>query len=210
MRGLFVTGTDTEVGKTRVSSALVSALRGRGVDAVGMKPIECGGRQDAETLLHASGRSDLALDEINPVFLSEPVAPAAVTPPFVVDLEGLKASFEELGGRADFVVVEGAGGWLVPLDETHTMASLAEVLGLPVLVVAANRLGVLSHTLLTIRAVERSGLDCAGVYLNTIGEKDDPARRTNGNLLARLLPGVPFFEDDLDGLVGALLDSSRG
>lgn len=204
---IFVTGTDTEVGKTWVASALVGAMRARGIDAVGMKPIECGGRDDGERLLAAGERSDLTIDEVNPLSLSEPLAPAAIESADAVDFAVLSSAVAGLREKSEFVVVEGAGGWLVPLDAHRTLADFAGQLGLPVLLVAANRLGALNHTLLTTRAIADAGLPCAGVYLNTLGDANDPAARSNRAVLERVLPDeVPVFVDDLDGLAESLLD----
>lgn len=204
-RGWFITGTDTGVGKTRVTTRLIAELRVRGLDAAGMKPVECGGREDAVAIHEASGRVD-PLERINPVSLAEPVAPAAATEPVVIDFPHIRGCFEALARSHDLVLVEGAGGWLVPLDRERTMADLAAFLGLPVIVVAANRLGVLNHTLLTLRAIASSGLQCGAVYLNTIPDGGgDSSRAGNARVLREQLPGIPVIEDDLHALADHLL-----
>lgn len=193
--GLFITGTDTDVGKTWVTVRLIEALRERGVDAVGMKPIESGGTKDSEALLAASSREDLALRDVNPVNLSEPVAPAASTDRVTIDFDQLCEAYEDLVGRSELVFIEGAGGWVVPVDETRTMVDLAVQLGQPVLIVAANRLGVMNHTLLTLTAVRAAGLECMGVLLNTFGESgEDVSREMNAEVLRQHLGEVPLFE----------------
>lgn len=203
-RGVFIAGTDTEVGKTRVATRLLAELRGRGLEAAGMKPVECGGRGDALAIHEASGRVD-PLDRINPVPLAEPVAPAAAAQPAGIDFRRVEACFDELARGRDLVLVEGAGGWLVPLDRERTMADLAAFLGLPVVLVAPNRLGVLNHALLTSRAIASSGLECRAVFLNTLpGNDGDPSRGSNARILREHLPGIPVIEDDLPALADLL------
>jgi len=206
-RGVFIAGTDTGVGKTWVASRLIEAIRRRGIDAVGSKPVECGGREDAEALLAAAGRSDLDLDAINPVSLAPPLAPAAAGG---VELGRVLPALAALEGRSDFLLVEGAGGWLVPLDGTRTMADLAEALGLPVVVVAANRLGCLNHVLLTERAIRSSGLALAAVYLNTLPGQRDLSSESNPGVLRESLKGCPVVEDDVEALATMLLSHGAG
>lgn len=193
--GLFITGTDTDVGKTWVTVRLIEALRERGVDAVGMKPIESGGTKDSEALLAASSRDDLDFRDVNPINLSEPVAPAASRDGVTIDFDQLCEAYENLAAKSELVFIEGAGGWVVPVDETRTMVDLAVQLGQPVLIVAANRLGVMNHTLLTLTAVRAAGLECMGVLLNTFGESsEDVSCETNAEVLRQHLGEVPLFE----------------
>jgi dethiobiotin synthetase len=206
-KGIFVTGTDTNVGKTWVSVRLVRELRCRGVDAVGMKPIECGGYEDSQALLEASGTPGLTLEDINPVHFPEPLAPAAASEPVEIDFEKLKQKFERLTAQHDFVVVEGAGGWLVPIDESRTVADLAAHFALPVLVVAANRLGVLNHTLLTVGAIRTTSLSCCGVFLNQLDPDGDLSSRSNAKMLEKNLDEVPLIDQNLEQLVGLCLQS---
>ena len=195
---LFVTGTDTGVGKTRVAVRLVETLRASGLRAVGFKPILCGeDRSDAEALAQASGELDL--DEINPVWLNTPAAPlsariAGESAAAKVDRCLIIDTYEALMTRFDAVIIEGAGGREVPLTETETFAQLARSFAAPVVVVAANRLGVLNHTRLTVDAVRRDGLPCVGVLLNEISPPDpaDVARRTNLEALRLSLPDIPI------------------
>ncbi|MBU6178372.1 MAG: dethiobiotin synthase [Verrucomicrobia bacterium] len=204
--GVFITGTDTGVGKTWVTTRLLRELRGRGRDVVGMKPVECGGREDGMAIHEASGRV-IPLDSVNPVSLAEPVAPAAATGPVAIDFGRITACFEALAGRHEFVLVEGAGGWLVPVDPGRTMADLAVALGLPVVLVARNRLGVLNHALLTVRAIETSGLECRAIYLNPVPdgeEASDRSRTSNARVLREQLPGIPVIEDDPTALAELL------
>ena len=195
---LFVTGTDTGVGKTYVSRLLVETLRRVGVDAVGYKPVACGDRQDAEVLAAVSG--GLSLDEVNPVYMPSPVAPyvAGLLENRTVDIGALVSGYERLAARHEVVVVEGAGGWEVPLAPQVRMSDLAVMLGLPVVVVAGNRLGVLNHTLLTVEAVKARGLTCLGVILNQLGDELDTAMITNKGVIEDLT-GVPLLDHVIHG-----------
>jgi len=191
---IFITGTDTGVGKTRVASLLVRALRAAGTDAVGFKPICCGERGDAEALAEASGGA-VTLNDVNPVWLRPPVAPytAAMIEGRMVDLALVREKFAELRAAHATVVVEGAGGWFVPVTRDFSMADLAIEFALPVIVVAANRLGVINHTLLTLAAIRASGLKCLGVVLNHphAPDPEDPAVVTNPGVLGELLAALP-------------------
>ncbi len=201
---IFITGTDTGVGKTRVAALLVRALRAAGTDAVGFKPICCGGREDAVALAEAAG--GVALNDVNPVWLRPPVAPyaAAMIEGRMVDLALVRGKFAELRAAHAAVIVEGAGGWLVPVTRDFSMADLAAEFALPVLVVAANRLGVINHTLLTVAAIRASGLKCAGVILNQAHPPadDDAAVVTNAGVLGELLAALPGGAVPLLGEIG--------
>lgn len=204
--GLFITGTDTGVGKTWVTTRLIQKLRATGVDAVGMKPVECGGREDSRAIFEASGgtAAGLTLEMVNPVSLPEPLAPAAAAIPHHIDFGEIRSAYETLANRHEFVFIEGAGGWLVPLDHRRTMADLAAALGLPVLLVAANRLGAINHSLLTVRAIGESDLVCCGLFLNQADQTPDLSSRTNHAILQKMLPEITVVGMDLDGLVGLL------
>jgi dethiobiotin synthetase len=167
-RGLFVTGTDTGVGKTVVACALIRALRAAGVDAGGMKPVETGvgeaGPLDALALQAATGGAD-PLELVCPQRFALPAAPAvaAAAAGRAVDLASIRAAFDRLAARHDCVIAEGAGGLLVPIAKGFQMADLARELGLALLVVARSRLGTINHTLLTLEAARGRGLGMAGV-----------------------------------------------
>ena len=187
---MFITGTDTNVGKTWVAAALVRHWRKTGMNPVGMKPVACGDRNDAELLQEASG-GGLTLDDVNPVWLRPAVAPytAAMIEERVIDLSLIRETFTRLKSGHDSVIVEGAGGWLVPILRDFAVSDLAADLGLPVVVVAANRLGVLNHALLTVESILARGLRCAGVLLNQVNAMGefDPAMATNPGILEDLL-----------------------
>lgn len=193
-RGIFVTATDTGAGKTHFCSLLLKKLRQAGVDAVGIKPFCCGDREDAERLQEAcAGVVELGL--VNPVWLRVPAAPyaAALVENRSLDVASALAAFETLSARHRFVVVEGVGGWRVPLTENLCLSGFAKQLGLPVLVVTANRLGAINHTQLTVDAIKASGPDCLGVVLNQPSLLEPcPAQITNPGILEHLL-NVPLL-----------------
>lgn len=190
---LFVTGTDTGVGKTYVSRMIVETLRRNGVDAVGYKPVACGDREDATLLSEASG--GLSLDQVNPVHLSAPLAPyvAGLLGNFSVDVEQLLDGYHDLAARHEVVIVEGAGGWEVPLAPGLRMSDLAKRLALPVLLVVGNRLGALNHALLTVEAIRAKGMECKGIILNQLGDELDTAMITNKGVIEDLT-GVPLLD----------------
>jgi len=215
----FITGTDTGVGKTHVTALLLRAFNEAGRPALGYKPLACGDRLDADILRAAGAEPSLPLNAINPVFYRVPAAPmaAAMIENRVPDLAAVRAGFDALAARATTVLVEGAGGWLVPISESYSMADLAADLGLPVLVVVNNKLGALNHTLLTVHAIEARGLRCAGLLLNQVADERDSASISNRILLEKLLPHVPILaeimhgEEILDpGVVAALEGSPPG
>ncbi len=192
---VFVTGTDTGVGKTAFSAWLLERLRNEGRRGAGYKPICCGDRHDAELLLAASAPG-LTISKINPLWLQTPAAPltAALQEKRTIDLQALRDGFVRLEDDFDFVVVEGVGGWIVPITTEYFSSDLAVDLQLPVIVVAHNRLGCLNHIFLTTRSIEAAGLKCAGIVLNNLGESGDLASATNADILRRCLP-LPILEN---------------
>jgi dethiobiotin synthetase len=169
--GIFVTGTDTGAGKTLVACALVRGLRSLGLDVGVMKPVETGvgaaGPRDALALREAAGVDD-PLELVCPFALALPAAPtvAAAAEGRRIDLEVIRRAFATLASRHGCVVVEGAGGLLVPVSDGASMADLARELGLPLLVVARASLGTINHTLLTLEAARTRGLRVAGVVIS--------------------------------------------
>ena len=190
---LFLTGTDTGVGKTHTAVQLLRAARASGLRCAGMKPICCGDRSDAERLLAASSEG-LTIDEINPVWLKTPAAPlsASLIEQVAIDEQRLVDALRKLEDRFDFVLVEGVGGWLVPIRRDFFMSDLATQMKLPVMVVAQNRLGCLNHTTLTVRSVVEHGLVCSGVVLNDAAGLTDIASTTNAGILRQILD-VPIL-----------------
>ena len=185
---LFITGTDTGVGKTHIAARLLHLLRASGIRCAGMKPICCGDRRDAEALL-AAGSDGLTIDELNPVWLKTPAAPivGALTEKVTIDIERILAAFRTLQERVEHVIVEGTGGWLVPIRSDYFVSDLAAAMKLPVLVVAQNRLGCLNHAGLTVRSVAAHHLRCMGLVLNSTEMTSDIAALTNADILKRIL-----------------------
>jgi dethiobiotin synthetase len=217
-RGLFVTGTDTGVGKTVVTCALARALRKFGVDVGVMKPCETGvgpdGPEDARALLAAAGAAD-ALDEVCPERLALPAAPsvAAAAEGRAVDLPRIRAAAARLAALHDILLVEGAGGLLVPLAADYAMADLAGELGYPVLVVARGALGTINHTLLSLEALARRGLALAGVVVSHAAPLSPADARNLGALRAalgpRLLAELPPLPDPAQADGAALVAALR-
>jgi dethiobiotin synthetase len=205
MGGLFVTGTDTGVGKTRVACALLRAWAERGLDVGAMKPVETGvgpaGPLDALALRAASGADD-PLGDVCPQQFALPAAPAvaAARENRPLDRDAIRAAFARQRRRHLWLVVEGAGGLLVPLAEDAAMADLAAELGLPLLVVARATLGTINHTLLTLEAAARRGLAVAGVVISHANGPLSPADAENLGALrrrlgARLRGELPFLRE---------------
>jgi dethiobiotin synthetase len=180
-RGVFVTGTDTGVGKTLAACALIHALKAQGLAVLPMKPVAAGtvahaggwANDDTLALLRAAGRDDSFLADVTPVLLREPMAPhlAARHEGRAIGLAPILASFERLASRSQFIVAEGVGGFMVPLGEGLDSVDLARALGLPVILVVGMRLGCLNHALLTASAIRHAGLPFAGWIANAL----DPA-----------------------------------
>ena len=181
---LFITGTDTSAGKTFVTALLTRALRATGFETIALKPLCSGERDDVEILQAASGHQ-LTLDETNPIWLQTPAAPlvAAKIENRIISLDPLEAWFRDLSQRHPSLLVEGAGGWLVPITNTETIADLATRFSLPVILVVANRLGCINHTLLTLESIRARGLRCPGIILNSPTPAQDIATRTNREIL---------------------------
>jgi dethiobiotin synthetase len=176
-RAYFITGTDTGVGKTLISCALLHAARAAGLSAVGMKPVAAGAQslggrlmnEDVAALMAASSVA-AAPELVNPYCLAQAVAPhvAAATEGVRLDARRIRSACEQLAAMAEFVVVEGVGGFRVPLGADWDSADLARDLGLPLLLVVGMRLGCLNHALLTVEAILARGLPLAGWIANRI------------------------------------------
>jgi len=196
----FITATDTGAGKTYVTCLMLRALRAAGRPAVAFKPVCCGSRQDVVDLL-AAGSPGPSADAVNPVHYKMPLAPLAAgmleNRPF--PLEDVRRAWRELSASYGDILVEGAGGWEVPLTDTMTVAGLAAELALPVIVVVNNRLGALNHTILTVRGIQQRGLHCAGLILNYVADCRDTASISNAAILRTVLPDVPVIAEIMHG-----------
>ena len=212
---LFITGTDTGVGKTHTAVQLLRLLRAAGTSCAGMKPICCGDRRDAELLLKASS-DGLTIDDVNPVWLKMPAAPivGSLTEEVNIDIGQILAAFRALQNQVEHVIVEGVGGWLVPVRSDYFVSDLVVEMGLPVLVVVQNRLGCLNHTALTVRSVLQQKLRCVGVALTGVSITSDIAAVTNADILKKIL-NVPLLSGLGENLMelpadwGLMIDSTR-
>lgn len=208
-RSYFITGTDTGVGKTLFSCALLHAAAQAGYRTVAIKPVAAGGVQTSAglrnhdaVLLQAASTEALSYDEVNPFCLDLPVAPH-----IAAERAGRRLKVERIAGfchgvlmrRANLTVIEGAGGWRVPLNDQETLADLAKQLKVPVILVVGLQLGCLNHALLTAEAIYHDGLELAGWVANSI-EPDMPERAANiatlqQQLPAPLLADIPWLPD---------------
>ncbi len=204
MKSYFITGTDTGVGKTLITCALLHAMQTRGLKAVAMKPIAAGTEavhgmnEDVEAFMRLSGRR-FPLRDINPYCFAEAIAPhiAAQHEGANVDLDVIRAAYTRLQAASEVVLVEGAGGFLVPLSATRSMAELPVALGLDVVLVVGMRLGCLNHALLTAEALRARGLTLAGWVANTPAQAmsafDENLATLQSLLPAPCLGVIPFL-----------------
>jgi dethiobiotin synthetase len=213
MRGLFVTGTDTGVGKTLIACALVRGLRAAGQRVAVMKPVAAGAERtpaglrnlDALLLMRAAG-SKAAYADVNPYCFEPPISPhiAADEAYIEPDIGKIADKFLEISSATDVSVVEGAGGWLAPLSRTASMADLARALGLPVLLVVGVRLGCLNHAHLTKQAIDARGVPFAGWVASVLDAAMARLAENLGTLEELLgappLAVVPHLRDGLDTL----------
>lgn len=222
MKGVFVTGTDTGVGKTVCACALVRALRARGLRVAPMKPVAAGAvahaggwaNDDTLALIEAAGPGAPSPAEVTPLLLREPMAPhvAAAREGRTIEVAPLLAAHRRLAAAADFTVVEGVGGFLVPLSPAEDTRDLAVALGLPVVLVVGLRLGCLNHALLTAEAASAAGLPLAGWIANAIDPAmtvpDENVAALAGRLPAPLLGHLPFLPGARADALAASLDVS--
>lgn len=189
-KGFFIAGTDTHIGKTSVSVALLHVYAALGYRVVGMKPVAAGAEQiddhwvnEDVALLTAAGNVQAASELVNPYLFREAIAPhiAAEHKGARIEIPRIRAAYDELATRADVVLVEGVGGLLVPLSEHKDAADLAVALGLPLILVVGMRLGCLNHALLTVEAIAARGLKLAGWVANRV---DPEMAAHEENLLA--------------------------
>ena len=200
MRGVFITGTDTGVGKTLFSAALLLRLGAAGVRAAACKPVASGCRREGGRLVNGDAEllAQLApacapLDIVNPVALEPAIAPhiAAAEAGIRLEAAALAAACRRAAAGADYLVVEGAGGWRVPLGPDSTLAAVAVALGLPVVLVVGLRLGCLNHALLSAEAIRADGLALAGWVANPV-DPDMLRREENIATLAQHLGTPPL------------------
>jgi len=196
-KGLFITGTDTGVGKTLVAAGLARCLRDRGIRPGVLKPAETGcsmrrGKRiprDGSFLKYMAGAAE-SIEEIVPYRLAAPLAPqvAAEKEGVRIRIRQIHRIFREISSRHDCTLVEGAGGILVPLTRKYSMVNLIELFRLPVLLVSRIGLGTLNHTLLTLYYLAQHGIPVVGIVLNDPDGQRDPATRSNPSVLEQWSP----------------------
>ena len=197
-KGFFITGTDTGVGKTLITAALILAFSRAGLKVGGMKPIETGCWQEGERLIPSDGMfiktiacMDEGIDRIVPCCFLNPVAPlaASATEGVPVNLQKINLEYKELSEKYEVVIVEGIGGLLVPVTDGYFVSDLAKDLGLPIIVVSKPGLGTINHTMLTVNYARKEGLIVAGVIINhNQPEEGTIAEHTNPDILKRICP----------------------
>jgi dethiobiotin synthetase len=208
----FITGTDTGVGKTLVSCALLHAFAAQGKRVAGFKPVAAGCDDDDHNedalRLRAASSMQATYGQINPYCFPHPIAPhlAARHAGARIDFPRIEASYHELAGQSDEVIVEGAGGFCVPLNEKLDIADMVKQLDLPVILVVGMRLGCINHALLTVRVIADYQLECAGWVANVL-EADMPSLQENIETLreriAAPLLGVIPYQEQPDAQVAA-------
>ena len=212
----FITGTDTGVGKTLISCALLYAFAAQGKSVVGMKPVAAGcdedGLNEDVKKLRAATTILASLGQMNPYSFIHPIAPhiAARNAGVQINLQRILESYHELSAQAYVVIVEGAGGFRVPLNDTEDSADLAVALGLPVILVVRMRLGCLNHALLTMLAIKSCGLECAGWIANVVDDDmavlDENIEALQQRIEAPLLAVVQYQANPDARTVAAQLD----
>lgn len=219
-KGFFITGTDTGVGKTVIAAAIIKAINFLGIRACGMKPIETGCSREGDILMPADGmflkriaHMDENIDKITPCCFEHPLAPmvASEIEGISVDVNKIKRAFNDLTKTYQTIVVEGAGGILVPISRggppgrPYYMIDLAQELGLPLIVVARPGLGMINHTLLTVNYAIKEGLEVAGIIINysqppegTIAEETNPQtiKELSPVPLIGIFPHLKDIEDE--------------
>jgi dethiobiotin synthetase len=209
MNGFFFTGTDTGVGKTLIAGAIARALSLQGRQVGVMKPFESGCRRDGATLVPADAvflrnmagsQDDLSL--ICPYAFERPLAPgiAARLEKVPISLEKVQKTYNQLSAQYDTMLVEGAGGLLVPISEEQLIIDVIGLLKLPLIIVTRTALGTINHTLLTVREAQRAGIRVCGIILNKVSPEPDEAEETNPEVIRKfsnvpLLGQVPYIPE---------------
>ncbi|WP_346353419.1 dethiobiotin synthase [Azotosporobacter soli] len=211
MAGLFITATDTEVGKTVITGALAAGLKEMGLDVGVMKPLASGGSvewkgvrvaEDAAFLMQAAGISPSEAPLVNPLCFEPALTPAlaAKVSGVSVDMKQIIQSYHQLEERHQYLLVEGVGGMISPLCDDYILADLAQELALPLIIVARANLGTINHTILTVEYARRRGFEIAGIILNQWPAEAGVLEESNASYIERLsglpiLGRFPRFED---------------
>ena len=218
-KGIFITGTDTDVGKTTVALGLISALQEKGLRVGVMKPVSAGCEQTSDglrnedaVLLIRQASMDFPYEIVNPYAFEPAVAPhiAAAEAGIEIDIEVIRQCYLKIAEKVDIVIVEGAGGWLVPINQNETMADVVKALSLDVITVVGIRLGCLNHALLTSQSIGASGLNHRGWIANHLFSNVKSAKENINTLRDRipapLLDEIKFNETVDSGVVASRLN----
>jgi len=207
-KSFFITGTDTGAGKTWSTLVLMHYFKQQGLSVIGMKPVAAGCewideqlKNEDALLLQQHSSIKLAYEEINPYAFEEPVSPHLAGVGNPVQFDVLLQAYEKLKNKADVVIVEGAGGWLAPLNEKNDIADFAIALDIPVIAVVAIRLGCINHARLTIQSIQQSKVNCAGwlaVCIDPDMDKQTENIETLQKKLAVPLLGVIPYAENMD------------
>lgn len=206
-RGYFITGTDTDVGKTWISLALLTALQRKGYSTIAIKPVACGCvykdgiyQNDDAVKLQYQASVHIPYEQVNPYALPAPIAPhlAAAKIGQKIDIDRIRQIHHQQQNKADYVVMEGVGGWLVPLNVRDTTADMVKALDTPVILVVGIRLGCLNHALLTHAAIREQGIRLIAWVANCIDkdclEIENNIETLRGRLNSPLLGKIPYME----------------
>jgi dethiobiotin synthetase len=193
-KGIFVTATDTEVGKTYISCRILEALKNLGVKCGCFKPVSTANRNDAKALIKSSGVEESA-EVVTPEFFKNPMSPygASLLENKIFDLKKVKKTFKYFVDNYDFTVVEGVGGIMVPLKKFFFVSDLIKIFNLPVIVAARHNLGTINHTLLTIEKLKSTNQKVLGIILNGNKNKNDISVKSNAKLIKQLTK-LPVLE----------------
>jgi dethiobiotin synthetase len=193
-KGIFITATDTDVGKTYVSCKILESLKSLKINSGCFKPVSTGDRNDAKALIKASGIEESA-EVVTPIFFKNPMSPygASLLENKKFDLKKIEKTFKYFIDKYDFSVVEGVGGVLVPLKKTFFVSDLIKQFNLPVIVVARHNLGTINHTLLTIEKLKNDNQKILGIILNGSKNKNDISTKSNTKLIKQLTK-LPVLE----------------
>jgi dethiobiotin synthetase len=203
-KGVFVTGSDTGVGKTVIAGAIAAAIKAQGLDVGVMKPVASGakeidGKLVAEDVVYLKKIIDSTDDDdlVNPIRLKLPIAPtiAASKSGVQIDIDKIWKAYEELTNRHDFVVVEGVGGLMVPIDDTLFVADLVRKMDLPLVIVSSDYLGTINHTLLTVEYARSRNLRIKGIIINMLKSDDAFVREIEKHSSVPILGTIPFKEN---------------
>ncbi len=217
-RGYFITGTDTDSGKTVVTLGLMQLLQSQGYRVAGMKPVAAGAeltvdgwRNDDALQIQAQSTGDISYETLNPYLFEPPIAPhlAAQQAGVRIDFSRISDCFDLLQRQVDRMVVEGAGGWRVPLGEKHSIADLAVALELPVILVVGLKLGCINHALLSAESIRAAGVNLVGWVANQVDPamqvRDENIETLKGCLDSPCLGVVPYLKAPSAQVVGAYL-----